>query len=57
MTTFLSPKLAFVLACLAALAVVGGSCGFAIQFGPDAAATMALTLLAMTLIAVVDPRG
>lgn len=44
-------------ACLAALAVVGGACGFAIQFGPDAAATMAVTLLAMTMIAVVEPRG
>ena len=43
-------------ACLAALALVGAACGVAIQFGPGAAATMAVTLLAMTLIAVMDIR-
>ena len=42
--------------CMGALAVVGGLCGFAIQFGPDAAATSAVTLLLMTMIAVVDIR-
>lgn len=43
-------------ACFAALALVGGLCGFAIQFGPDAAAMSAVTLLIMTMIAVVDVR-
>lgn len=43
-------------ACLAALGLVGGLCGFAIQFGPDAAAMSAVTLLVMTMIAVVDVR-
>ncbi|RLS80150.1 MAG: hypothetical protein DWI03_00230 [Planctomycetota bacterium] len=40
--------------CLAALAVVGGECGVAIQFGPDAAAACAATLAIMTLITVAD---
>lgn len=40
--------------CLAALAVVGGVCGVAIQFGPAAAAASATTLALMTLIAVAD---
>lgn len=45
--------------CLAALAVIGGLCGAAIQFGPDTTAACAVTLAVMTLIAVVDlsPRG
>ena len=42
--------------CLGALALIGGLCGFTIQFGPDAAATSAVTLLLMTMIAVVDIR-
>jgi len=42
--------------CVAALAVVGGLCGSSIQFGPHAAATSAVTLLMMTMIAVVDLR-
>lgn len=40
--------------CLAALAVVGGLCGFSIQYGPDAGAMCAVTLTLMTLIAIVD---
>jgi hypothetical protein len=36
--------------------VVGGLCGYGIQFGPHAAATSAVTLLVMTMIAVVDLR-
>jgi hypothetical protein len=40
--------------CLAALAMVGGLCGAAIQFGPDTAAACAVTLSLMTLIAVGD---
>jgi hypothetical protein len=40
--------------CLAALAVMGGVCGVAIQFGPDAAATSAAALALMTLISVAD---
>jgi hypothetical protein len=43
--------------CLGALGLVGGLCGFAIQFGPGAAAMSAVTLLLMTMIAVVDLRG
>lgn len=45
--------------CLAALAVIGGLCGAAIQFGPDTTAACAVTLAVMTLITVVDlsPRG
>ena len=42
--------------CLAALGLVGALCGFAVQFGPGAAATSAVTLLLMTMIAVVDVR-
>lgn len=42
--------------CLAGLALVGALCGFAVQYGPGAAATSAVTLLAMTMIAVVDVR-
>jgi hypothetical protein len=40
--------------CLAALAVVGGLCGAAVQFGPDTAAACAVTLALMTMIAVAD---
>jgi hypothetical protein len=40
--------------CLAALGVVGGLCGAAIQFGPDTTAACAVTLAIMTLIAVAD---
>jgi len=40
--------------CLAALAVMGGVCGVAIQFGPDAAAASAGALALMTLITVAD---
>jgi hypothetical protein len=36
--------------------LVGGLCGYAIQFGPHAAATSAVTLLVMTMIAVIDVR-
>ena len=42
--------------CVTALAVVGGLCGYCIQFGPHAAAMSAVTLLLMTMIAVVDLR-
>jgi hypothetical protein len=37
-----------------ALAVVGGVCGFALQFGPASAAFCAVTLTLMTMIAVFD---
>lgn len=37
-----------------ALAAVGGVCGFALQFGPASAAFCAVTLTAMTMIAVFD---
>ncbi len=40
--------------CLAALALMGTACGFAIQCGPDAAAAAAATLAVMTLITVAD---
>lgn len=40
--------------CLAALAVIGGLCGVAIQMGPDSAAACAGTLALMTMIAVAD---
>jgi len=39
---------------LAALAVMGGVCGIAVQFSPDAAAASAGTLALMTLITVAD---
>ncbi|MFY8221388.1 MAG: hypothetical protein ACOVJ6_05705 [Pirellulales bacterium] len=44
---------------VAALAAVGGLCGFALQFGPASAAFCAVTLTLMTMIAVFDtgPRG
>ena len=41
---------------LLALAVVGGLCGFALQFGAAAGAVCAVTLTRMTMIAVVDLR-
>jgi len=40
--------------CVIALAVVGGLCGFALQFGPDSCAMCAVTLTLMTMIAIVD---
>lgn len=40
--------------CVVALAVVGGLCGFSIQYGPDAGAMCAVTFTLMTLIAIVD---
>jgi len=40
--------------CLGALAVVGGLCGATIRLGPDAAASCAVTLAIMTVIAVAD---
>jgi hypothetical protein len=40
--------------CLAALAVVGAVCCFALQLGPGSGAACAVTLTLMTLIAVVD---
>ena len=42
------------LLCMAALAVIGGLCGVAIQLGPDSAAVCAGTLAVMTMIAVAD---
>ncbi|NDC53012.1 MAG: hypothetical protein EBZ74_01680 [Planctomycetia bacterium] len=39
-----------------ALAAVGGLCGFALRFGPAAAAACAVTLALMTLIVVFDAR-
>ncbi len=42
--------------CVAALGLVGGLVGYSIQFGPHAAATSAVTLLMMTMIAVIDVR-
>jgi hypothetical protein len=39
---------------MAALAVIGGLCGVAIQLGPDSAAVCAGTLAVMTMIAVAD---
>ena len=43
--------------CLAAWATVGALCGAALQCGPDAGATCAVTLALMTLITVVDFRS
>lgn len=43
--------------CLVALAVVGGLCGFSIQYGPDSGAMCAVTLALMTMIAIVDVGG
>lgn len=44
------------LLCMVALAVVGGLCGFSLQYGPDSGAMCAVTLTVMTLIAIVDVR-
>lgn len=42
--------------CLAALATVGGLCGFCLQYGPDSGAMCAVTFTVMTMIAIVDVR-
>lgn len=40
--------------CLGGLAVIGTTCGAAVRLGPDAAASCAVTLAIMTLVAVCD---
>lgn len=40
--------------CIAGLAVIGATCGAAVRLGPDAAASCAVTLAIMTLIAICD---
>ena len=40
--------------CLLSLVVVGGVCGWSLQFGPGTSAACAITLTLMTLIAIVD---
>ena len=40
--------------CFAGLALIGTACGAAVRLGPDAAASCAVTLAIMTLIAVCD---
>jgi len=40
--------------CVGGLAIIGATCGAAVRFGPDAAASCAVTLAIMTLIAVCD---
>jgi hypothetical protein len=42
--------------CLLSLIVVGGLCGWSLQFGPGASAACAVTLTLMTLIAISDFR-
>ena len=42
--------------CLLSLIVVGGLCGWSLQFGPGASAACAVTLTLMTLIAIIDFR-
>ena len=43
--------------CLAALAAVGAVCGLSLEVGPWVAAASAVTLLVMTMIAIIDlPR-
>ena len=42
--------------CLASLVVVGGLCGWSLQFGPGSSAACAVTLTLMTLIAIIDFR-
>jgi hypothetical protein len=42
--------------CIGGLAVIGTTCGAAVRLGPDAAASCAVTLAIMTLIAVCDFR-
>jgi len=45
--------------CVGGLAVIGMTCGAAVRLGPDAAASCAVTLAVMTLVAVCDfaPRA
>ncbi|MFM7521981.1 MAG: hypothetical protein ACKO9B_16160 [Planctomycetota bacterium] len=44
-------------ACVLSLAAVGGLCGLSLEVGPGVAATSAVTLTGITMIAVVDlPR-
>jgi len=43
--------------CFAALAIVGGMCGYSLRIGPDSCAACAVTLTLMTLIAIVDVRS
>jgi hypothetical protein len=40
--------------CILSLVVVGGLCGWSLQFGPGSSAACAVTLTLMTLIAIVD---
>lgn len=40
--------------CVGGLALIGATCGAAVRLGPDAAASCAVTLAIMTLIAVCD---
>jgi hypothetical protein len=40
--------------CLVSLVVVGGLCGWSLQFGPGSSAACAVTLTLMTLIAIID---
>lgn len=42
--------------CLLSLMVVGGVCGWSLQFGPGSSAACAVTLTLMTLIAIIDFR-
>jgi len=42
--------------CLLSLVIVGGVCGWSLQFGPGLSAACAVTLTLMTLIAVIDFR-
>lgn len=42
---------------LLSLAIVGGLCGFALQFGAAAGAICSVTLMVMTMISVVDLRS
>ena len=42
--------------CLVSLVVVGGLCGWSLQFGPGSSAACAVTLTIMTLIAIIDFR-
>jgi hypothetical protein len=40
--------------CFTALAAIGTACGAAVRIGPGAAASCAVTLAVMTLVAVID---
>ena len=40
--------------CFAGLAAIGTACGAAVRIGPGAAASCAVTLAIMTLVAVID---